>query len=177
MSPSPISSDTLSDDIISAANIAYVSSHSLVPASQAPAIDYDAKKLKEEERQQRLKALLSTLEPEKIDLIKQQLASASTLPDGACLDAGMLAGVPEAAFTYTIDYHLDLGKIIQSTPIVLADQTLNNDTDVEQEMSFSLDKAETHTSTYEYSFGMKFGSEVTLEGESYKFESCSCAYG
>ncbi|KAJ3492365.1 hypothetical protein NLI96_g33 [Meripilus lineatus] len=52
-----------------------------------------------------------------------------------------------------IDYDLDVGKIISSTPLLLASQTLTNNTNQEQEMSFSLNETTSHTSTFEYSTG------------------------
>lgn len=62
-----------------------------------------------------------------------------------------------------IDYDLDLGSIISSTPLVLADQTLRNDSSQVQEMSFALSNTMTNTSTYEYSteFTISIGMEFT----------------
>lgn len=65
-----------------------------------------------------------------------------------------------------IDYDLDEGKILSSTPIVLANQTLVNDTDHEQEMSFSLSETVEHTSTFEYTFGFTIGLETKFKGTS-----------
>ena len=52
-----------------------------------------------------------------------------------------------------VEFNLDSGKIISSTPIVLAEQVLTNNSDTEQEMSFSVNKSVTNTSTFEYSTG------------------------
>ncbi|KAF9648929.1 hypothetical protein BDM02DRAFT_2012525 [Thelephora ganbajun] len=52
-----------------------------------------------------------------------------------------------------IEYNLDAGKIISSTPIALAEQVLTNNSDSEQEMSFSVNKGVTNSSTFEYSTG------------------------
>ncbi|KAI0757737.1 hemolytic lectin [Daedaleopsis nitida] len=52
-----------------------------------------------------------------------------------------------------VDFDLEAGFIVSSTPITLAGQTLTNNSDVEQEMSFSVDKGVTNTSSFEYSTG------------------------
>ena len=72
-----------------------------------------------------------------------------------------------------VEYHLDLGKILSSTPIVIANQTLFNKTDIEQEMAFELDVTETHSSTFEYTtgftismgFSFKAGVPLVAEGD------------
>ncbi|KAJ3485529.1 hypothetical protein NLI96_g4885 [Meripilus lineatus] len=70
-----------------------------------------------------------------------------------------------------IEYDLNLGKIISSNPLVLANQTLTNKTDHEQEMSFQLNETATHTSTFEYStgftitIGMSFKAGIPLIAE------------
>ena len=62
-----------------------------------------------------------------------------------------------------VEFNLDSGKIISSTPITLAEQVLTNNSDTEQEMSFSVNKSVTNSSTFEYStgftvtIGMEFG--------------------
>jgi len=52
-----------------------------------------------------------------------------------------------------VEYELDAGKIISSTPITLAEQVLTNNSDSEQEMSFSVNKGVTNSGTFEYSTG------------------------
>jgi len=52
-----------------------------------------------------------------------------------------------------VEFNLDAGKILASTPITLAEQVLTNNSNSEQEMSFSVNKAITNTSTFEYSTG------------------------
>lgn len=52
-----------------------------------------------------------------------------------------------------IEYDLDAGQIITSTPITIAEQTLTNDTDTDQEMSFAVDTNVTNSSSFEYSTG------------------------
>lgn len=52
-----------------------------------------------------------------------------------------------------VDFNLGAGVIGSSTPITLAEQVLTNNTDTEQEMSFSIDRGVTHSSTFEYSTG------------------------
>ncbi|KAF9648921.1 hypothetical protein BDM02DRAFT_3128687 [Thelephora ganbajun] len=52
-----------------------------------------------------------------------------------------------------IEYNLDAGKIISSTPITLAEQVLTNNTASEQEMAFNVNKGVTNSSTFEYSTG------------------------
>ena len=64
-----------------------------------------------------------------------------------------------------IEYDLKLGKILSNNPLVLANQTIYNDTDLDQEMSFQLNETTTHTSTFEYSTGftVTVGSEFKCE--------------
>lgn len=64
-----------------------------------------------------------------------------------------------------IEYDLNLGKIISSNPLVLANQTLTNKTDHEQEMSFQLNETATHTSTFEYSTGFTITIGMSFKGE------------
>ena len=52
-----------------------------------------------------------------------------------------------------VDFNLDSGKILGSTPITLAEQVLTNGSNSDQEMSFSVNKSITNTSTFEYSAG------------------------
>jgi len=52
-----------------------------------------------------------------------------------------------------VEYKLDAGKIISSTPITLAEQVLTNNSDHDQEMSFSVNKSVTNTSSFQYSTG------------------------
>lgn len=64
-----------------------------------------------------------------------------------------------------VEYDLKLGKIISSTPLVLANQTLKNDTNHEQEMSFQLNEATSHTSTFEYTLGFTLTIGATFTGK------------
>lgn len=66
-----------------------------------------------------------------------------------------------------IDYDLDVGKIISSTPLLLASQTLTNNTNQEQEMSFSLNETTSHTSTFEYSTGFTLATGTEFKGEAH----------
>ena len=50
-------------------------------------------------------------------------------------------------------YHIDEGKILSSTPIAIATQTLHNQSDNQQAMEFSLNETETHTSSFDYTLG------------------------
>ena len=52
-----------------------------------------------------------------------------------------------------VEYDFDAGRVISSNPIALAEQTLTNITDREQEMSFSVNKAVTNSSSFEFSTG------------------------
>ena len=52
-----------------------------------------------------------------------------------------------------VKFNLDAGVISSSTPIVLAEQVFTNNSNNEQEMSFSVNKSVTHSSTFEYSTG------------------------
>ena len=158
MASSPIVSDTLSEDVIIASNNAYVCSQSIVPASQVRIIDSAPETLGEKNRRS-IEALLSRLEAQKVDLIKQlQLTSASTLED---LPNDFL----EKFATYELEYHVNLGKVIASKPLVLASQTLTNDSIIDQEMAYVLDQTETHTSTFEFTSGYTIGASVTVKGK------------
>jgi len=67
-----------------------------------------------------------------------------------------------------IEYKLDAGKIISSTPITLGDQVLTNNSDVEQEMSFSVSKSVSNSSSFQFSTGftitagMEFGVDIPV---------------
>ena len=60
-----------------------------------------------------------------------------------------------------VDFNLDAGKILSSTPITLAEQVLTNNSNSDQEMSFSVNKSITNTSTFEYSEG--FAATVGMQ--------------
>lgn len=63
-----------------------------------------------------------------------------------------------------IEYDLKLGKIISSTPLVLANQTLKNDSSHEQEMSFQLSETVSQTSTFEYALGFTISIGAKFSG-------------
>ncbi|KAK0491885.1 hemolytic lectin LSLc [Armillaria luteobubalina] len=71
----------------------------------------------------------------------------------------------------SVDYDVAQGKILDVTPRVLANQTLKNNTDYEQEMSFSFSESVTQTSKFEYStgftitVGMEFSVGIPLVAE------------
>ncbi len=52
-----------------------------------------------------------------------------------------------------VEYDVARGKILKVTPHVLANQTLRNNSDNEQEMSFHFSESVTHTSTFQYTTG------------------------
>ncbi|KAK0196670.1 hypothetical protein F5146DRAFT_946624 [Armillaria mellea] len=62
-----------------------------------------------------------------------------------------------------VDYNLALGTIINAAPYVLADQTLRNNSDREQEMAFDFSENVTQTSLFEYSSGftVSIGTEFS----------------
>lgn len=66
-----------------------------------------------------------------------------------------------------VEFNLDDGNILSSTPIVLAEQVLTNQTDREQEMSFSVDKSVTNSSSFEYSTGFTVTVGIEFSGEPY----------
>lgn len=67
----------------------------------------------------------------------------------------------------SIEYDLKLGKIISSTPTILATQTLDNkDTTETQEMRFEVNLTEAHTSTFEYGVGFIISKGTTVKGSS-----------
>ncbi|KAF8226041.1 hemolytic lectin [Tricholoma matsutake] len=49
-----------------------------------------------------------------------------------------------------IEYKLNQGKILSSTPVVIGSQTLRNESDVQQTMEFNLTDTTTNTSTWEF---------------------------
>ena len=65
-----------------------------------------------------------------------------------------------------VEFNLDSGRIISSTPIVLAEQALTNKSDTEQEMSFSVNKSVTNSSTFEYSTGFTVTVGMEFSGAS-----------
>ncbi|KAJ7451332.1 hemolytic lectin [Mycena latifolia] len=62
-----------------------------------------------------------------------------------------------------IEYELRLGKIIASTPRVLASQTLDNNTDHKQEMSFAMSEKQTQTSSFDYTTGLTLSVGATIK--------------
>ncbi|KAH9475654.1 hypothetical protein JR316_0011211 [Psilocybe cubensis] len=58
-------------------------------------------------------------------------------------------------------YHVDQGKIVQSTPVVLATQELKNDTSIVQKLEASVDTSTEETSSFQFSQG--FSLTVGLE--------------
>ena len=63
-----------------------------------------------------------------------------------------------------VEFNLNSGKIISSTPVVLAEQVLTNNSDTEQEMSFSVNKGVTNSSTFEYSTGFTITVGMEFSG-------------
>ncbi|KAL3678454.1 hypothetical protein R1sor_021410 [Riccia sorocarpa] len=61
-----------------------------------------------------------------------------------------------------VEYHLDLGKVLSSTPKIIQEQTLHNSTDSERELTFEVDVKETHNSFFEYSQGFPISAEATF---------------
>ncbi|KAH7885575.1 hemolytic lectin [Phlebopus sp. FC_14] len=62
-----------------------------------------------------------------------------------------------------VEYDLDLGQIVSSTPLVIANQTQTNYSSHDQEMSFELDETVTHISTFEYSLGLNITFGTTFK--------------
>ena len=60
-----------------------------------------------------------------------------------------------------VEFDLAAGKIVTSKQITLAERTLKNNSDGEQEISFSVDKTITNSSTFEYGAG--FTATVGME--------------
>ena len=60
-----------------------------------------------------------------------------------------------------VEFDLEAGKIVSSKQITLAEQSLKNNSEGEQEMNFSVDKAVTNSSTFEYGGG--FTATVGME--------------
>ena len=76
----------------------------------------------------------------------------------------------------SVDYDVDQGTIDELSPITLADQTLTNNSDTEQEMSFSFSQTVTHTSTFEYSLGFQITVGTEIEGERTTLSFMMCPY-
>ena len=63
-----------------------------------------------------------------------------------------------------VEYNLDAGRIISSTPITLSERVLRNGLDSELEMNFNVSKSVTRSSTFDYgagftvTIGMEFSS-------------------
>ncbi|KAH7885611.1 hemolytic lectin [Phlebopus sp. FC_14] len=62
-----------------------------------------------------------------------------------------------------VEYDLKLGQIVSSTPLIIANQTLTNNSSHEQEMTFVLNETVTHTSTFEYSLGLTITVGTTFK--------------
>ncbi|KAK0491954.1 hemolytic lectin LSLb [Armillaria luteobubalina] len=64
-----------------------------------------------------------------------------------------------------VDYDIAKGKILAVTPHVLANQTLTNNLDDEQEMAFHFSETVTHTSTFQYTTGftIEVGTEFSVK--------------
>ncbi|KAJ7473451.1 hemolytic lectin [Mycena latifolia] len=62
-----------------------------------------------------------------------------------------------------VEYDLKAGKIMTSTPRVLATQTLPNDTSIQQDMSFSMEESVTETSSFDYTTGLTLSVGVTIK--------------
>ena len=60
-----------------------------------------------------------------------------------------------------VEFDLEAGKIVSSKQITLAEQSLKNNSDGEQEMSFSVDKSVANSSTFEYISG--FTATIGME--------------
>ncbi|KAK0431821.1 hemolytic lectin LSLb [Armillaria borealis] len=77
-----------------------------------------------------------------------------------------------------VEYDVARGKILRVTPHVLANQTLKNNSDDEQEMSFHFSENVTHTSTFQYTTGFtitvgtEFSAGVPLVAEGKISVSC-----
>ena len=63
-----------------------------------------------------------------------------------------------------VDFKLDAGKILASTPVVLAEQVLTNNSNSEQQVSFSVSKTVTNTSSFEYGEGFTLTTGVEFSG-------------
>ncbi|KAL3690756.1 hypothetical protein R1sor_004407 [Riccia sorocarpa] len=64
---------------------------------------------------------------------------------------------------FKVEYHLDLGKIVSSTPKIISQQTLHNYTTAEQTMTFEVDEKVSHTSTFEYTLGFTISVGTTFK--------------
>ena len=60
-----------------------------------------------------------------------------------------------------VEFDLDAGKIVFSKPVTLVEQTLTNNSDTEQEMTFNVDKSVANSSTFEYGAG--FTATIGME--------------
>ena len=65
-----------------------------------------------------------------------------------------------------IDYKLKLGKIVSSTPLLIADQTNQNDSPTQQLMTFKVSESVTRTGTFQYGSGLTITAGMKFEGMS-----------
>ena len=63
-----------------------------------------------------------------------------------------------------VEFNLGLGVVISSTPVTLAEQVLTNNSNTEQEMSFSVNKGVTNSSTFQYSTGFTITIGMEFSG-------------
>ena len=82
-------------------------------------------------------------------------------PDGEFFRDQLFGFVWEDMRVDNVEFNLGAGVIGASTPIVLAEQVLTNNSVTEQEMSFSVNQGVTNSSTFERSHG--FTVTVGLE--------------
>lgn len=64
----------------------------------------------------------------------------------------------------SIDFDLKKATISNSTPLTLASQTLENDTNYDQEMSFEVSQTVTGEMTFTYTSGMSLTTGFTFNG-------------
>ncbi|KAH9476346.1 hypothetical protein JR316_0011921 [Psilocybe cubensis] len=62
-----------------------------------------------------------------------------------------------------VEYHIDQGKILNSTPMVIATQTLENKTDVSQTLEASVNTSVTETSTFQFALGFSVKVGTSFE--------------
>jgi len=71
----------------------------------------------------------------------------------------------EEVIVEKVEFDLAAGKILSSETITLAEQVLTNNSDKEEDLSFSINKSVTRSSTFEYGSGFTVTPGTEFSGE------------
>ena len=77
-----------------------------------------------------------------------------------------------------VDYNLTAGHILSSNPVTIAEQVLTNNSEHDQEMTFSVNKGITNTTMFQFSTGFTVtaGMEFTGVSSPHRRVACETAF-